>query len=307
MTYKNEGVKQLVILSGKGGTGKTTLSAALIHLSHQSAVPSIHADTDVDAANLALVTNAKPVERHPFSNSAQAQINDLLCTNCGICDQVCRFDAINPPTGYDLTFQVDDLQCDGCAACVYTCPESAIKMVAQDNGEWYHAISDFGHQFHAELYPGAENSGKLVTMVKQNAKLYGEDHQSQLMIVDGPPGIGCPVISASAGAHIALLVAEPGLSGQHDLLRIIQTLQHFEIPIMICINKADIYPEGTADIHQMADEMGYPVIGEIPFDKAIPDAMIRAKAVTASHPTSPAAVAIKKIWMLLKETLLQGA
>ena len=169
-------------------------------------------------------------------------------------------------------------------------------MVIQQDGEWYHSKTPYGHQFHAELFPAAENSGKLVTLVKQNAKLYAEDHHLPLILVDGPPGIGCPVISASAGADLGLIVTEPGLSGVHDLERITETLKYFKIPAAVVINKADIDRQSTQEIHAKAAAFGYPVIGEIPFDVRIPQAMTAAQPITHYAPESPAAAAIRQVW-----------
>ena len=287
-------VKQCVILSGKGGTGKTSLSVSLMHLSSQN-VSGVYIDADVDAANLALVTAAVPQETHEFSGSKLAVIDPLFCSSCGSCFDVCRYDAIQEPVKDQASYQVIDILCDGCAACVHACPESAIRMVVQQDGEWYHSISAYGDLFHAELFPAAENTGKLVTTIKQEAVSFAEKHQIPLIIVDGPPGIGCPVISASTGADLALLVAEPGVSGKHDLERIIQTLEHLKIPILICINKYDIYPKGTDAIKRLANSYGYQIIGEIPFDDAIPNAMVQAKPVTEFAPESPASLAIQKI------------
>ncbi len=296
-------LKQLVILSGKGGTGKTTLSAALIHLASISPLKTVHGDADVDAANLALVTGAVPFETHPFKGSSKAKIDPEGCVSCGTCHTVCRFDAVRTPKEIGEAYIIDSLSCDGCAACVHACPEGIIQMVQQEDGEWYHSQSKFGHQYHAELHPGAENTGKLVTTVKQNAKLFAEDHQLHLLILDGPPGIGCPVISASAGADLALLVAEPGVSGIHDLQRIIETLQHFKVPALICINKADLYPEGTHQIRELAEESGIAVAGEIPFDRDIPRAMVLAQPVTVFTPDGPAARAIQQIWDIIIKTM----
>ena len=296
-------VKQLVVLSGKGGTGKTSLTAALMHLASLSKRGSVFVDADVDAANLALVTDASLLEDHPFTGSQLAVIDPDMCNQSGKCFEICRFDAILKPEAEGSPYQVIDLLCDGCAACVHSCPESAIQMVRQQDGEWYHSKSAFGPLFHAELFPGAENSGKLVTTVKQHARLYAEDHQVSLIIVDGPPGIGCPVISASAGADLALLVAEPGVSGRHDLQRIIETLEHFKIPILICINKADISSQGTTDIHDLAQDVGHTVIGEIPFDEAVPLAMVKAQPITTFSPEGPASAAIKNLWLKVEQQL----
>jgi len=303
MRSQPQSAKQLVVLSGKGGTGKTSLTAALMHLAFLSKRESVFVDADVDAANLALVSDARPLEDHPFTGSQLAVIDPAKCNQSGLCFEVCRYDAILRPDAEGSPYQVIDLLCDGCAACVYSCPESAIQMVQQQDGEWYHSASTFGHLFHAELFPGAENTGKLVTTVKQHAKLFAEDHQRSLIIVDGPPGIGCPVISASAGADLALLVAEPGVSGCHDLKRIIKTLEHFKIPILICINKADISFEGTKAIHALAHDSGHTVIGEIPFDHAVPLAMVNAQPITTFSPEGPASGAIKNIWQKVQHQL----
>ncbi|MDY6868297.1 MAG: ATP-binding protein [Chloroflexota bacterium] len=298
--------KQLVILSGKGGTGKTSLSAALMHRISQSSIKGVFVDADVDAANLALVTEAKILESHPFTGSQIAHIIPEKCTNCGTCFDICRFNAIKPPTKADDTYRVHTLLCEGCSACYHECPVSAIQMCEQQDGEWYHSSTPYGHQFHAELFPAAENTGKLVTTIKQHAKLFAEDHQIPLMLIDGPPGIGCPVISASAGADLALLVAEPGVSGIHDLERIIKTLQHFKIPAVICINKADLYTQGTRDIHQLARDYDYEIVGEIPFDKTIPQSMVNAQPITRFAPQSQASKTIQQIWINIEKKLFQG-
>lgn len=304
-TFK-QSVKQLVILSGKGGTGKTCLTASLIHLSSLGGEKAVHVDADVDAANLALVIEANPQETHTFGGSLSANIDPQMCVNCGRCFDVCRFDAIAKLENVQDGYHVIELLCEGCSSCYYACPEGAIQMVQQQDGEWYHAKTSYGHLFHAELFPGAENTGKLVTTVKQHAKLYAEDHKLPLMIVDGPPGIGCPVISASAGASLGLLVAEPGVSGLHDLERIIKTLEHFKIPILICINKADLYPIGTLAIYDLAKSRNIPIIGEIPFDNTIPHAMVLGQPITKYAPESSAAIAIQQIWKSTQTVLFEG-
>jgi MinD superfamily P-loop ATPase len=299
--------KQLVILSGKGGTGKTSLCAALAHLSAASSTRAVIADADVDASNLALVTEAEALAAHPFSSSLAAVIDPERCTDCGRCFEVCRFEAVRPPQSETDSYEALPLLCEGCGACVVACPSGAIQMVVQEDGEWLQSQTPYGTLYHAELFPAAENSGKLVTLVKQNAKLDAEDHQTPLILVDGPPGVGCPVISASAGADLALIVTEPGLSGIHDLERIAQTLQHFNIPAVIAVNKADIYPQGTQEIHRKAAAFGYPVIAEIPFDPALPKAMAAGQPVTRHSPSTPAAEAIRRTWKALQTILFQEA
>jgi MinD superfamily P-loop ATPase len=306
MTNNRNNPRQLVILSGKGGTGKTSIAASLMHISSQSKYAGVYVDADVDAANLALITTATALETHPYWGSQSASIDPVLCNHCGNCYQVCRFEAINQPNSQTDIFSVNELLCEGCAACMYACPQSAIKMNKQQDGEWYHSTTPFGHLFHAELFPGAENSGKLVTTVKQNAKLFAEDHHLPLIIVDGPPGIGCPVISASAGADLALLVAEPGVSGLHDLERIIQTLNHFKIPILICINKADIYPQGAHKIETYAMAHGYAVTGQIPYDDAVPQSIVNAQPITQYASNSPVSLAVSRVWVTIRDTLFTG-
>ena len=302
MTTNKQVTKQCVILSGKGGTGKTSLSASLANISSQT-LPSVFIDADVDAANLALVTGAKHQETHTFSSSKLAKIDPALCDPCGICFDVCRFDAIRIPSSNEDPYQVNALLCDGCAACVYACPQSAIQMETQEDGKWFHSITSFGHLFHAELFPGGENSGKLVTEIKQHAKNFADNNNVSMILIDGPPGIGCPVISASTGTDLALLVAEPGVSGVHDLERIIQTLEHFNIPILIAINKADLYPQGTQTIRELAESRGYEVCGEIPFESKIPQAMMQAQSITEFAPDSPASHEIRRIWEKVQSQL----
>jgi len=297
--------KQLILLSGKGGTGKTSLSAAFSHLSVNSERigNAVFVDADVDAANLSLVLQPDQSNRHEFWGGSLAEINPLQCNGCGSCSSVCRYDAVLPDPIHSPAFRIDPIACDGCAACVYACPQDAIQMVKQMEGHWFQSTTPYGTLFHAELFPGKENSGKLVTVVKQQARLYAEDSHVPLVIIDGPPGIGCPVISACAGADLGLIVTEPSLSGLHDLKRIMGTLQHFRIPSVICINKADIYPQGAMQIRQYAIEKGIEVLGEIPFDEHVPRAMLKGYPLTKVYPDSLAAEFISEIWGMVLERL----
>jgi MinD superfamily P-loop ATPase len=296
--------KQLVILSGKGGTGKTSLSAAFAELaSHKdSPVRAVIADADVDAANLELVLSPKILERDDFWGGKVAEIDSQLCTGCGTCEEVCRFDAIYTESGL---FAVDTIACDGCAACVYQCPEKAIHMHGQIAGEWFFSESRYGPLFHASLIPAQENSGKLVTLVKQNALHFARDAQRELVLVDGPPGIGCPVISAASGANLALIVVEPSMAGIHDMRRVFETTGHFQIPALVCINKADIYAKGAAEIKSFCQAEDIPMIGEIPFDLSVTEAMVKGKPVTEYAPEAPASMALRNIWSQVMEILLE--
>jgi MinD superfamily P-loop ATPase len=302
-------MKQLVILSGKGGTGKTSVAAAFAHLAHAGLphLKAIIADADVDAANLELVLSPKKIENHDFFGGSVAVIDRDLCQGCGICEQVCRFDAILPPGPTNgLSYQVDPIACDGCAACVYQCPEQAIRMEVQLAGRWFRSESRYGPLFHAELLPAQENSGKLVTLVKQQARLLGLDTGADLIIVDGPPGIGCPVISAASGADLALIVAEPTAAGIHDMERVLQTAEHFRLPALVCINKADIYPEGARQIEAYCDRNDIEIAGTIPFDERVTEAMVLGEPVTAYHPGAPASRAIAQVWNRVSLYFMDG-
>lgn len=288
-------MKQLVILSGKGGTGKTSITAAFAHLAAKSSLAGkiILADADVDAANLELVLQPTLVEQQDFKGGKVAVIDQKTCASCGDCQAVCRFDAINYADGL---YVVDPIACDGCAACVYQCPTESISMHEQLAGKFYFSESRYGPLYHANLLPGQENSGKLVTLVKQRARLQALDENRQLVIVDGPPGIGCPVISAVSGADLALVVAEPTVSGVHDMHRALETLKHFGVRALVAVNKADIFPAGADEIEVFCHQQSIETVGRIPFDLTVASAMVAGKAVTAFQPQAPSSVAIRQVW-----------
>lgn len=296
-------MKQLVILSGKGGTGKTSVTAAFAQLASlvDSPVRAVLADADVDAANLELVLAPQVLTHQDFWGGKVAEIDQSLCMGCGTCEEVCRFDAIHEEHG---TYEVDPIACDGCAACVYQCPEDAITMQKQLAGEWFRSESLYGPLFHAALIPAQENSGKLVTLVKQNARLLAMDDGFDLVLVDGPPGIGCPVISAASGADLALIVAEPTAAGVHDMRRVLQTTDHFGVQALVCINKTDIYPQGAAEIEAFCQEEGIQIVGQIPFDLTVTEAMVQGQTITAFAPEASASQAIREIWAKVMDVLL---
>jgi MinD superfamily P-loop ATPase len=315
-------VKQIVILSGKGGTGKTSVTAAFAHLAAEGdqSICAVLADADVDAANLELVLAPRQVlegdewkhEEHDFWGGQLAVIDPDACANCGVCAQICRFEAISEQNGI---YVVDPIACDGCKACVYQCPEEAIHMEQQLAGHWFRSDSRYGPLFHAALLPAQENSGKLVTLVKQQARLLamaeypqgGEHSKSnegqEAVIVDGPPGIGCPVIAASAGADLAVIVTEPTAAGIHDMARVLDTTDHFGIKALVCINKADLHPEGTQEIEAFCQERGVQIAGTIPFDTIVTEAMVQGEPVTVYRPESPVSQAIRSIWSRVMEAL----
>lgn len=291
-------MKQLVVLSGKGGVGKTVISAALTHLAVSSSVRrrTVIVDADVDAANLELVLSPQLIERVAFQGGQIAEIDQALCSGCGLCQEVCRLDAIHRMGEIDGVFIIDPIACDGCAACMYQCPSQAIVMTDQIVGEWYRSDSPYGPLFHAELRPAQENSGKLVTLVRQRARQLAVTGQYDLILVDGPPGIGCPVIAAASGCDLALIVVEPTVSGVYDMHRILQTTDYFAIKSIVCLNKADLNPRKAATIEHICKNIGVPIIGRIPYDESVTDAIVLGKPVTAYRPDSPASLEMVRIW-----------
>lgn len=299
-------MKQLVILSGKGGTGKTSITAAFAHLLASDDAPFqvVLADADVDASNLELVLSPTVNAREEFWAGQIAIIDAESCTGCGTCEAVCRFDAVFAERDH---YRVDPLACEGCAACYYQCPAQAIVMQEQAVGEWFRSESRYGPLLHAALRPAQENSGRLVTLVKQQARQLAQDNGADLVLVDGPPGIGCPVISATSGASLALIVAEPTAAGIHDMHRVLQTAAHFDVPTLVCINKADIYPAGAAEIEAFCHEHSIHVVGKIPYDTAVTEAMVHGQPVTLYRPDAPASQALHKIWADITAALISHA
>jgi MinD superfamily P-loop ATPase len=292
-------MKQLVILSGKGGTGKTSVAAALAHLASLD-MPIVLADADVDAANLELVLAPNRLEEYVFMGGQVAVIDPELCQLCDRCYEVCRFEAIIPG---DDTYRVDALACEGCASCVTQCPEGAIHSEEQQAGFWFRSDTRFGPLFHAHLFAAQENSGKLVTMVKQQGRLLALDEGRELLIVDGPPGIGCPVISANAGADLALLVTEPTVSGVHDLERILGTVNHFRVPALVLINKADVNPAQAAGIEAYCQAQGIALVGKLPYDTVVTEAMVQGQPVTLCQPGGAMAQALREVWAQVQRHL----
>lgn len=295
-------MKQLVVLSGKGGAGKTSLVASFAALSANGpGEPSmIFADADVDASNLALVLDPRPVESTDFWGGQIAVVDQEACTGCGTCQDACRFDAIEMRDGIST---INPIACEGCAACLYPCPEGAITMQEQVVGQWCRADTRYGPLLHAHLKPAQENSGKLVSQVKRQAQLLAEGSGSGMVLIDGPPGIGCPVISSISGTDLALVVAEPSLSGVQDMTRALETTRHFGIPAAVCINKSDLYPEGCAAIEHYCRAHDIDLLGAIPFDESITAAMSHGQPVISYAPQSPSSRAIRGVWSQVMEKL----
>jgi len=285
-------MKSILFLSGKGGTGKTSLAGAFAVLSENKVL----ADCDVDAANLHLLLDPEVTEKGEFQGSSEAVKDNAKCTNCGECRRVCRFHAI------DEQFNIDPYLCEGCGACVYVCPTDAITLSPRISGQWYTATTSLGPLASAELYPGEETSGKLVTLVKQKAHSLVKEVQAERLVIDGSPGIGCPVIASATGASAVILVTEPSLSGLHDLERILGVVTHFRIPAYLVVNKFDLSEEMTEQVEAFATKKGLTVIGRIPYDPGVPKRMIEGKSVVEDG-QSPAGVAMREIYARFEKEL----
>jgi MinD superfamily P-loop ATPase len=272
-------VKELAVISGKGGTGKTSLVASFAALCRSVVL----ADCDVDAADLHLVLAPQVVRRQPFSGGKRARIRPGHCTACGKCEDLCRFDAIlfdGPGSGaVEKTFRVDPVACEGCGVCAWFCAEGAIEFGPVVNGEWFISETRCGPMVHAKLGIAEENSGKLVSTVRANAKRIAEERDLDLVLIDGSPGIGCPVIASVTGATLVLAVAEPTLSGLHDLERVAELTRHFAIPTLVCVNKWDLNPEVCERIEARARERGLGLAGRVGYDRGVTEAQIHGKAL----------------------------
>nr|MBN2277395.1 4Fe-4S binding protein [candidate division Zixibacteria bacterium] len=267
---------ELVILSGKGGTGKTSLVGSLAVLAENK----ILVDCDVDAADLDLIIQGEKGQPNEFTASKKAIIDSELCTDCGICREHCRFNAIEyNDTGTGGSYRIDPLACEGCGLCVYLCPDKAIGLHPVVSGQWFLSKTDYGPLIHANLGIAQGNSGRLVSLLRKTARDLAESEGRELIIVDGPPGIGCPVIASLTGADYVVLVTEPSKSAFHDLERIISLVSHFRLPLGICINKFDINPALTQEIENFAIQKGIVLLGRIPYDPEITRAQIAGKPV----------------------------
>jgi MinD superfamily P-loop ATPase len=288
-------MKELVVISGKGGTGKTSVVASFAALSQRAVL----ADCDVDAADLHLVLHPRIVERHQFSGGNRARIGPAHCTACGKCEEICRFDAIffdGPANGsLERTFRVDPVACEGCGVCAWFCAKQAIEFGPVVNGEWFVSETRRGPMVHARLGIAGENSGKLVSTVRTAARRLAEERGLDLVIVDGSPGLGCPVIASITGAHVVLAVSEPTLSGLHDLQRVVELTRHFRIPSLVGVNKWDLNPELCARIEAWALEQGLGLAGRVRYDRAVTAAQVSGKAVV-EYQQDGCAGDIRSVW-----------
>lgn len=289
-------VKELVIISGKGGTGKTSIVASLATLAQNK----VMVDCDVDAADLHLILNPKIEKTTEFYSGKSAEIQADICIKCGKCIEVCRFDAVSDD------FIIDGIKCEGCGACFYQCPANAIKFEQVKSGEWFESSTRFGKLIHAKLGIAEENSGKLVSEIRNHARLVAHRENNDLIVVDGSPGIGCPVIASISGAHLVVIVTEPTLSGLHDAERVFELTQHFKIPASICINKYDLNNDLTEKMENFCKQKEIELIGKIPYDKVFTQAMIKEQSIVEYEPNGDVSKNICKMWNKISSNLLGG-
>lgn len=279
-------MKEFVIVSGKGGTGKTSIVAAFAALAEKKVL----CDADVDAADLHLVLHPEIMERHDFQAGHRASIDPARCTQCGLCREACRWNAI----GED--FVVNPMECEGCGVCVHVCPEGAVNFPVNTCGEWFLSETRFGPMAHARLGIAEENSGKLVVRIRQEGKKLAESRNLDLLLTDGPPGVGCPVIASIGGATAVLIVAEPTVSGRHDMKRVLELAAHFRVPALVCINKYDLNVDQTAAIESFSRKRNATVMGRIPFDPGFTHAMVQGKTIVEYDGQSPGSQAVLSLW-----------
>jgi MinD superfamily P-loop ATPase len=284
-------MKELVVLSGKGGTGKTSIVASFAALAQSKVL----ADCDVDAADLHLVLQPTMRVNHEFWSGQVAVIDEEKCTQCGLCQDLCRFGAIND-------FRVDPVSCEGCGFCFHICPDEAIIMKENMSGHWFISDTKYGPLVHARLGIAQENSGKLVALVRQQARGIAESERLDYIISDGPPGIGCPVISSLSGADLALLVTEPTQSGIHDLERVLDVCRHFGIPALVCVNKYDINEDNSRKIEDYCLSQGLEVVAKIPFDNVVTEAIVKGVPVT-EYAQGGVTREIESLWHCISQAL----
>lgn len=283
-------MKQFTVISGKGGTGKTSIVAAFASLAQNA----VFADCDVDAADLHLILKPEIKKTMKFHGLKIPEIDKKKCIQCGKCHQYCKFGAIDE----DINLIKDS--CEGCGVCKHVCPVGAIEMVDRDSGYAYISETRFGPMAHAKLNTAEEASGKLVTVVRENAKTLADD--KDLVVIDGPPGIGCPVIASITGVDLVLIVTEPTLSAIHDLKRILGVANHFGIPATVCINKYDINLENTKEIEDYCNKSNLDVVGKLPYDTIVTEAMIQEKTVI-EFSDGDFSDKIKKMWKKIEDIL----
>lgn len=287
-------MKEIVILSGKGGTGKTTIVGSFAALSENKVL----VDCDVDAADLHLLLSPEEKQKNEFWSGQTAYIDEDTCIECELCQKICRFDAIR-------NFEVDPVSCEGCGFCSHVCPVEAISMEDSMSGHWFISGTAYGPLVHARLGIAQENSGKLVALVREQAKNIAREQNLDYIISDGPPGIGCPVISSLSGVNLAFLVTEPTLSGMHDLDRVIDLCRHFGVPARVCINKFDLNEENARQIEKQCLDRGIEIVGKVPFDNVVIESIVEGVPVV-EYSDGRVTREITRMWHILLKTLQNG-
>ncbi len=288
-------MKELLILSGKGGTGKTTITGAFAYL----AKDKVLVDCDVDASDLHLILNTKIRKKSDFISGVKAKINQADCSGCNLCIDLCQFNGIIQKTD---VLEVDEFSCEGCGVCAHFCPDEAIELLPNHCGFWYVSDTTCGPLVHAELMPGEENSGKLVSLVKNKARELAEKLEKKFLLIDGPPGIGCPVISSISGASLIIMISEPTLSGLHDLRRVLELARHFKVAHGVIINKWDLNAKMSDEIERFCSREGITFLGKIPFDKTVVEALTNGKNIM-EFKHCKASESIANIWLQVEKKL----
>lgn len=286
-------MREVLIISGKGGTGKTSLTGAFAHLASNKVV----CDLDVDAPDLHLLLHPTIQRTEEFYSGYQAQIVPEKCTGCGTCASMCRYEAVG---GNGNGFSIDPLRCEGCKVCVTFCPESAIRFPQKHCGHWYVSSTRFGPLVHAQLFPGEANSGRLVMVLRQEARKLAKSQGKSLILCDGTPGIGCPVISSLSGTNLAIAVTEPTPSGRHDLERVADLCGHFQVTFAVIINKYDLNQEETDKIETFCRLRNYPILAKLSHDPVVTRAMVQGLVVT-EWPETDFSLAVRRAWMKIEE------
>lgn len=283
---------EILVLSGKGGTGKTTLCAALAHQAMQSGQAPIICDLDVDAPDLHLLLKPYIKGSHEFFSGNEAKVNAQACTGCGECIEPCQFGAIQMVEG---KAKVNPFKCEGCKVCVTFCPAQAVEFPTRYCGDWYESSCRFGEMIHAQLFPGQENSGRLVALLRQEARSREQNKTGGIIISDGPPGIGCPVISSLSGTDLAAIITEPTQSGLHDLSRVVELCAHFKVPLAVILNKYDLNPAMSREVEDYCRENELRLIGRLPHSPKVVEAMLAGLSISEYDPEGLGA-ALRQVW-----------